>query len=94
MVGRERLREVDSNIKYKRDYSIDLLKSIAIIGVIVIHTCSYNYEIASPNWTFSVSGEVWQEPVYPYFLCAVEPCFYYRTVIFPPGNYLVNHSLE
>lgn len=71
MVGRERLREVDSNIKYKRDYSIDLLKSIAIIGVIVIHTCSYNYEIASPNWTFSVFwGSVARASVPIFFMCS------------------------
>lgn len=69
--GMERLEEVDTNIKPKRDYSIDLLKSIAIIGVIVIHTCSYNYEIASLNWTSSVFwGSVVRASVPIFFMCS------------------------
>ncbi|NLO22238.1 MAG: acyltransferase family protein [Syntrophomonadaceae bacterium] len=67
----ERLGELDTNIKSKRDYSIDLLKSIAIIGVIVIHTCSYNYEIASLNWTGSVFwGSVVRASVPIFFMCS------------------------
>lgn len=38
----------------KRDYNIDLLKVIAIFGVLVIHSCNYNSEIASLNWVSAV----------------------------------------
>ncbi len=62
---------MDNNIKSKRDYSIDFLKSIAIIGVIVIHTCSYNYEIASLNWSSSVFlGSVVRASVPIFFMCS------------------------
>lgn len=42
--------------KIERDRSIDLIKTMAIIGVIVIHVCSegYTYPIASFNWISSV----------------------------------------
>lgn len=62
---------MDTNIIAQRDYSIDLLKSIAIIGVIVIHICSYNYEIASLNWTASVFwGSVVRASVPIFFMCS------------------------
>ena len=38
----------------KRDYNIDLLKVIAIFGVLIIHSCNYNSEIASLNWVSAV----------------------------------------
>lgn len=38
----------------KRDYNIDLLKVIAIFGVLIIHSCNYNSEVASLNWVSAV----------------------------------------
>lgn len=34
----------------KREYGIDLLKSISILGVIIIHTCTYNDAVLSVGW--------------------------------------------
>lgn len=33
-----------------RDVGVDLVKFLAIFGVIVIHTCNYGAEIGTPNW--------------------------------------------
>lgn len=38
----------------RRDYGIDLLKCIAIFGVIVIHSCSYAYALRSFDWYATV----------------------------------------
>lgn len=57
--------------KTNRDLSIDLLKAIAIFGVIIIHTCAYNYDIASANWTASVFwGSVVRASVPIFFMCS------------------------
>lgn len=56
-----------------RDYSIDLLKAIAIIGVIVIHTCGggYNYPIASFNWISTIFwGSLTRASVPIFFMCS------------------------
>ena len=57
--------------KISRDLSIDILKAIAIFGVIIIHTCSYNYEIASVNWITSVFwGSAARASVPIFFMCS------------------------
>lgn len=47
---------MDNSVKTSRDIGIDLLKSIAILGVIIIHVCSEGYSnpIASFNWISTV----------------------------------------
>jgi len=55
----------------KRDLSIDKLKVVAIFGVIIIHVCAYNYNIASFNWTASVFwGSIVRASVPIFFMCS------------------------
>ena len=53
-----------------RDYAIDLLKVMAIIGVIIIHTCpaGYNYPIGSFNWLSTLFWGVLMRSCVPVFL--------------------------
>ena len=56
---------------HKRDFSIDLLKVIAIFGVVVLHSCSYSYDIASFNWSASVFwGSLFRASVPIFFMCS------------------------
>jgi surface polysaccharide O-acyltransferase-like enzyme len=57
--------------KHRRDFSIDLLKVIAIFGVVVLHSCSYSYDIASANWSASVFlGSLFRASVPIFFMCS------------------------
>lgn len=38
----------------KRNVSIDLIKVFAIIGVVIIHTCTFDTPIASADWNFAL----------------------------------------
>lgn len=38
----------------KRDISIDIVKFFAMIGVLIIHSCSFDVPIASKDWCFSL----------------------------------------
>jgi len=61
----------DTLVKHNRSLAIDFLKAIAIFGVVVIHTCSYNYDIASFNWTASVFwGSAVRASVPIFFMCS------------------------
>lgn len=56
-----------------RDTSIDLLKVIAIIGVVTIHTCigGYSYPIGSWNWDASLFwGSITRASVPLFFMCS------------------------
>ena len=65
-------REIISTLTARRrDLSVDLLKAVAIFGVIIIHTCSYSYDIASFNWTSSVFwGSAVRASVPLFFMCS------------------------
>lgn len=56
----------------ERNHSIDLIKTIAIFCVIVIHTCSPGYaEFASLNWNASLLWGVLARPAVPlFFMCS------------------------
>lgn len=55
----------------KRIYGIDLLKCIAIIGVIIIHACYYGYELGSFHWLSSVFwGSIVRASVPIFFMCS------------------------
>lgn len=57
----------------KRSVSIDLIKTIAIIGVVVIHTCSLGYQnpLMSANWLSSVFwGCLSRASVPLFFMCS------------------------
>lgn len=57
--------------KSQRDYGIDLLKCIAIIGVIIIHSCSYAYEPGSFNWCASIFwGSLVRASVPVFLMCS------------------------
>ncbi|MGI6752674.1 MAG: acyltransferase [Anaerovoracaceae bacterium] len=59
--------------KSVRDIGIDFLKTIAIIGVIIIHTCSEGYQnpILSFNWLSSVFwGSIMRASVPVFFMCS------------------------
>ena len=51
-----------------RDTRLDLLKSIAIFGVLLIHICGYNDPIASANWFGSVFWRTLFAAAVPLFL--------------------------
>lgn len=61
-------------VKRKRDIGIDLIKTVAIIGVVMIHTCTTgysSYEILSFNWTCSVFwGSIVRASVPLFFMCS------------------------
>ena len=42
------------NIVLERDISIDIIKVIAIIGVVIIHTCRFDVPVLSPDWLSSL----------------------------------------
>ncbi len=54
----------------KRDIGIDLLKVLAILGVIIIHTCSFTYPIASSEWTMNLLFRSLAGASVPLFLMA------------------------
>lgn len=57
----------------ERDTSIDLIKVIAIIGVVTIHTCigGYSYPIGSWNWSTSLFwGSITRASVPLFFMCS------------------------
>lgn len=55
----------------RRDYSVDLLKSIAILGVVIIHTCTYNYAVSSFDFFSSVFwGSISRASVPVFFMCS------------------------
>lgn len=57
--------------KQNRNLAIDFLKAIAIFGVVVIHTCSYNYSISSFNFVSSVFwGSLVRASVPIFFMCS------------------------
>ncbi len=57
--------------KQNRNLAIDFLKAVAIFGVVVIHTCSYDYNIASFNWVSSVFwGSLVRASVPIFFMCS------------------------
>ncbi len=55
----------------RREYGIDLVKTLAIFGVIVIHACKYNYDLLSFPWTSSVFwGCLVRASVPLFFMCS------------------------
>lgn len=52
----------------KRDISIDLIKVIAIIGVVIIHSCDFSGPIASDNWLYSLLWRTLSGASVPLFL--------------------------
>ena len=61
----------DTLTKQSRNLAIDFLKAIAIFGVVVIHTCSYEYNISSFNWVSSVFwGSAVRASVPIFFMCS------------------------
>lgn len=54
----------------KRDIGIDLLKILAIFGVIIIHTCNYETAIASFDWTTNLFWRSLSGAAVPLFLMA------------------------
>lgn len=57
--------------KQGRNLAVDFLKAIAIFGVVVIHTCSYEYNITSFNWVSSVLwGSLVRASVPIFFMCS------------------------
>lgn len=60
-------------MQQKRSVSIDLIKAIAIFGVVVIHTCSLGYQnpLLSANWLASVFwGCITRASVPLFFMCS------------------------
>ncbi len=86
---------MDSRKKTQRDIGIDLLKSIAIFGVIVIHVCSAGYSnpVLSFNWISTVFwGSLVRESVPIFLMCSgvllLDPSkeitikrFYFRNIL-------------
>ena len=70
--------------KQTRDPGIDLVKTAAIIGVVILHTCSYGYEspVLSFQWTASV--------VWGCFVFASVPLFFMCSgaLLLPPQKHL------
>lgn len=60
--------------KRERDYGIDLIKVFAIIGVVMIHTCTTGYSgnsILSFDWISSIFwGSVSRASVPLFFMCS------------------------
>lgn len=52
----------------KRDSGLDLAKAVAILGVIIIHTCTYNDPVGSFRWLSSVFWGTLARPAVPIFL--------------------------
>jgi surface polysaccharide O-acyltransferase-like enzyme len=60
-------------IRAKRSLEIDVCKTVAIIGVVVIHTCivGYSYDIGSFNWVSSLLwGSISRASVPLFFMCS------------------------
>lgn len=54
-----------------RYFDIDLLKTVSIIGVIIIHTCTYNFDLLSFHWLSSVFwGSLARASVPIFFMCS------------------------
>jgi len=61
------------HMRDERNYSIDIIKTIAIIGVITIHSCyeGYGYSIGSFNWLSSVFwGSLTRASVPLFLMCS------------------------
>jgi len=54
----------------KRDISIDLVKLIAIIGVVIIHSCDFSLPVASIDWNLSLFWRTLSGASVPLFLMA------------------------
>ena len=57
----------------ERDTSIDLIKIVAIIGVLAVHTCAggFTYAIGSQNWMGSLFwGSLTRASVPLFFMCS------------------------
>ena len=52
----------------KRNISIDLVKLIAIIGVVIIHSCDFSAPVASASWSFSLLWRTLSGAAVPLFL--------------------------
>ena len=57
-------------ISVNRDISIDIIKFLAMIGVVMIHSCSFDVPIASPDWCFSLFYRSLTAASVPLFLMA------------------------
>ena len=58
-------------LKKGRDFSLDVLKSLAIFGVIVIHVCSYQDPVRSFGWVASITwGSLVRASVPIFFMCS------------------------
>lgn len=56
---------------YPRDTAVDIIKCIAVFGVIIIHSVSYNYDIGSFNWYIAVFwGSLVRSSVPLFFMCS------------------------
>lgn len=57
----------------KRDYAIDLIKTLAIMGVIIIHTCPAGYSLPTGGWGFKLAvtwGALARGSVPLFFMCS------------------------
>jgi surface polysaccharide O-acyltransferase-like enzyme len=55
----------------KREYGIDLLKSVSILGVIIIHTCTYGDAVLSSGWLSNVFwGSLTRASVPLFLMCS------------------------
>lgn len=67
VIGAERMKPLVKN----RVYGIDVLKSIAIIGVLIIHVCIYTYPVTSSTFVINVFwGSISRASVPLFFLCS------------------------